>query len=111
MDILIIYGPQGCGKTSHADELRQHFYCEEVVSDHAFRILLQGMQVSSLNLLSRSGSRLLVLTNDRDSLERFLKHSITHHGFPKERVTFCSYEEAMRALREDTFPASVELQT
>jgi hypothetical protein len=30
---IIIHGPQGCGKTRHADLLAQHFHCIEIVDD------------------------------------------------------------------------------
>lgn len=30
---IIIHGPQGCGKTRHADLLAQHFHCTEIVDD------------------------------------------------------------------------------
>lgn len=30
---IIIYGPQGCGKTLHAERLRKHFKMDEVCDD------------------------------------------------------------------------------
>lgn len=30
---IIVYGPQGCGKTKHAEALRAHFNCDAVVDE------------------------------------------------------------------------------
>lgn len=30
---IIVYGPQGCGKTKHAEALRAHFNCDAVIDD------------------------------------------------------------------------------
>jgi hypothetical protein len=48
---VIVHGPQGCGKTTHAEELAKHFGCSTVVDDWAGNPLPVGA---------------LALTNDPD---------------------------------------------
>ena len=33
MPAVIVYGPQGCGKTRHTETLKKHFGCDKVVDD------------------------------------------------------------------------------
>lgn len=33
MEALVIYGPQGCGKTTNASALAEHFGCVSIVDD------------------------------------------------------------------------------
>ncbi|WP_298167656.1 hypothetical protein [Novosphingobium sp.] len=46
---VVIYGPAGCGKTSNAESLRQHFCCTSVVDDfdpHRHRITPGALHLS-----------------------------------------------------------------
>lgn len=33
MSIVIVYGPQGCGKTRNSQQLLKHFKCRKIVDD------------------------------------------------------------------------------
>jgi predicted AAA+ superfamily ATPase len=33
MSVVIIYGPQGCGKTSLAQQLKAHYGCDRIIED------------------------------------------------------------------------------
>lgn len=56
--IVVIHGPQGCGKTTHADALARHFGCTEIVYDwDGFRPLPAG----ALALTSAVSARLDLL--------------------------------------------------
>lgn len=35
-DSVIVYGPRGCGKTTHAETLRKHYGLEHIVDDYHF---------------------------------------------------------------------------
>lgn len=50
MNTIIVYGPQGCGKTTNAEALRKHFGCDEIIDDwESDRSAKEG----SLHLTSR----------------------------------------------------------
>lgn len=53
---VIVYGPQGCGKTRHADALRKHFELDKIYDQDC-------APVTSFHDLPKSGH--LILTHER----------------------------------------------
>ncbi len=52
---IIVYGPQGCGKTRHAEELRAHFGLTRVVDDYVLGPLPDDALVLT-NIPNRPGA-------------------------------------------------------
>ncbi|HYE39912.1 MAG TPA: hypothetical protein VEB23_08270 [Ramlibacter sp.] len=57
---IVIYGPQGCGKTLNGDKLARYFGLQRVVDD--------GLDLGGHVRVPASGA--LVLTNDPEELRR-----------------------------------------
>lgn len=72
---IVIYGPQGCGKTKNAEKLREYFECDSVI-DGAFPTHYRNDNV-------------LYLTNGNISDSVKFNHSVI------------PYEDAMYCLNND----------
>lgn len=65
---IVVFGPQGCGKSLHAEQLRQHFKCRTIIDDdfspgvrRIYAALISGDQEA----LAREKSKgVLYLTNE-----------------------------------------------
>lgn len=55
---IIVYGPQGCGKTKHAEALRVHFNCAQIIDE------AEWPKTSRDWTKFKSGSDLLLVTDD-----------------------------------------------
>lgn len=62
MSMVIVFAPQGAGKTTHAEALRKHFGCTRVVDD---------WQVGDL-----TGEGDLMLTNDEQVLTAAVRRRV-----------------------------------
>ena len=72
---VIVYGPQGCGKTRMAEVMRQHFLLDRVYDR-------DGPPLSSHRQLPKTGH--LILTNEQP---------------PKSCRNAMSFDQAMRLVR------------
>jgi hypothetical protein len=55
---IIVYGPRGCGKTKHAEALRVHFNCAQIIDE------AEWPKTSRDWTKFKSGSDLLLVTDD-----------------------------------------------
>lgn len=86
---IIIYGPQGCGKTRHAEALRRFFKMDEVCDDEMDPYPLTLVQQAEFK-----AGKVLFLTN----IEPRSKDYDTRYGDYDNRRVY-SFEQAMKAMR------------
>jgi SpoVK/Ycf46/Vps4 family AAA+-type ATPase len=66
---VIVYGPQGCGKTRNAEALMVAYDCEQVCDDDLFH-------ASGFKFEPDAG--ILYLTNDPKVLRKYPLHAVDH---------------------------------
>lgn len=86
---IIIYGPQGCGKTSHAERFRRHFKMDEVCDDEMDPYPLTVQQQEEF----KAGKVLFLTPIDPKS-----KEYDTRYGDYDNRRVF-SFDQALKLLR------------
>lgn len=62
MQSVVIHGPQGCGKTTHAEALARHFGCTQVVQDWNG---LDPLPAGALGLTNAPAARLAAVEGAR----------------------------------------------
>jgi hypothetical protein len=78
MRSVIVYGPQGCGKSTHAEAMKLHFCLKQVLDGWSFSEPIPETDT-------------LILTNETGVAERL----------PSEASAYVyRYEDVMKAIRE-----------
>ncbi len=83
---IIIYGPQGCGKTRHAEILRKHYNMAEVVDDGSDPYPMSPKQQAEFK-----NGKVLFLTDVNAEIRGYSTHN--------RRVI--SYQEAMKEVKNE----------
>lgn len=86
---MIVYGPQGCGKSRHAERLRKHFHLHKVV-EADFDSVYDQLSTHASRVRFKLGST-LYLTNEPPP-----------PGLEFRRIM--SFEEAMQEMRRAPSP-------
>lgn len=85
---IIIYGPQGCGKTRHAEALRRFFKMDEICDDEMDPYPLTPTQQAEFK-----AGKVLFLT---------CIHPEDKGYSASDKRRIISFEQAMKAMRNET---------